>query len=167
MKCLAGENAKLEKETQCGMVVCADDPKLLEKLDKAAEKGEVLNDIKILVTSHRSVLSLVHCHFQSAVILTFNVAGFRVLVTHLERAVPTPQFLARLTRPAGCRLPGFKKHGQLIHPEFCLFLSTQLPVQLFCHGKKTLFSWHLSVLKVQDVSGSVKVLFLVSVFILK
>lgn len=43
------------------MVVCADDPKLLEKIDKAAEKGEFLNGaIKILVTSRSSVLSFVH-----------------------------------------------------------------------------------------------------------
>lgn len=65
-------------------------------------------------------------------------AGFRVLLTHVERAMPSPQFLARLARPAGCCLPGFKKHVQLTHPEFCLFLSTQLPVQLLSHGKKDL-----------------------------
>lgn len=36
--CSTGENTKLE--TECGMVVCADDPELLDKLDQAAEKGE-------------------------------------------------------------------------------------------------------------------------------
>ncbi|XP_045902961.1 dynein heavy chain domain-containing protein 1 isoform X2 [Micropterus dolomieu] len=91
---ITGENAKLEKETECGMVVCADDPELLDKLDQAAEKGS------------------------------------RVLVTHMERAIPSPQFLARLVRPAGCCLPGLKQHVQPTHPEFCLFLSTHLPVQL-------------------------------------
>lgn len=39
--CSAGENAKLEKETECEMVVSADDPELLDKLDQAAEKGEL------------------------------------------------------------------------------------------------------------------------------
>ncbi|XP_070683759.1 dynein heavy chain domain-containing protein 1 [Pempheris klunzingeri] len=86
--------AKLEKEAECGMVICADDPELLDKLDQAAEKG------------------------------------LRVLVTHMERAIPNPQFLARLTRSAGCCLPGLKQHAQPTHPEFCLFLSTHLPVQL-------------------------------------
>ncbi|XP_035515196.1 dynein heavy chain domain-containing protein 1-like [Morone saxatilis] len=90
---ITGENAKLEKETECGMVVCADDPELLDKLDQAAEKG------------------------------------LRVLVTHMERAIPSPQFLARLARPAGRCLSGLK-HVQPTHPEFCLFLSTHLPVQL-------------------------------------
>lgn len=39
--CVAGANAKLEDEVDCGMVVCADDQQLLEKLDQAAEKGEL------------------------------------------------------------------------------------------------------------------------------
>lgn len=38
--CSAGENAKLEKDAECGMVVCADDPELPDKLDQAAEKGK-------------------------------------------------------------------------------------------------------------------------------
>ncbi|XP_032390213.1 dynein heavy chain domain-containing protein 1 [Etheostoma spectabile] len=91
---ITGENAKLEKETECDVVVCADDPELLDKLDQAAEKG------------------------------------LRVLVTHVERVIPSPQFLARLARPAGCCLPELKQHVQLTHPDFCLFLSTHLPVQL-------------------------------------
>ncbi|XP_059188998.1 dynein heavy chain domain-containing protein 1 isoform X2 [Centropristis striata] len=91
---LTEENAKLENEIECGMVLCADDPQLLDKLDQAAEKG------------------------------------LRVLVTHMERAIPSPQFLARLSRSAGCCLPGLKQHVQMTHPEFCLFLSTHLPVQL-------------------------------------
>lgn len=45
--CSAGANAKLEDEVDCGMVVCADDQQLLEKLDQAAEKGELfLSDSK-------------------------------------------------------------------------------------------------------------------------
>ncbi|XP_031144859.1 dynein heavy chain domain-containing protein 1 [Sander lucioperca] len=91
---ITGENAKLEKETECNVVVCADDPELLDKLDQAAEKG------------------------------------LRVLVTHVERVIPSHRFLARLARPAGCCLPGLKQHVQPTHPEFCLFLSTHLPVQL-------------------------------------
>ncbi|KAL7403667.1 hypothetical protein ABVT39_003475 [Epinephelus coioides] len=91
---ITGENAKLEKETDCGMVICADDPELLDKLDQAAEKG------------------------------------VRVLITHVERVIPSPQFLARLARPAGCYPPGLKQHVQQTHPEFCLFLSTHLSVQL-------------------------------------
>ncbi|XP_036951826.1 dynein heavy chain domain-containing protein 1-like isoform X4 [Acanthopagrus latus] len=80
--------------TECEMVVCADDPALMDKLDQAAEEG------------------------------------LRVLVTNMERATPSPQFLARLVRPAGCCLPGTEQHIQPTHPEFCLFLATHLPVQL-------------------------------------
>lgn len=32
--------AKLESEADCGMVLCADDPELLDKLSWAAEKGQ-------------------------------------------------------------------------------------------------------------------------------
>lgn len=42
--CSAGESAKLEKEAECGMVVCADDPELLHKLDQAADEGELRDD---------------------------------------------------------------------------------------------------------------------------
>ncbi|XP_026158699.1 dynein heavy chain domain-containing protein 1 isoform X2 [Mastacembelus armatus] len=88
---MTGENANLE--TECGMVICASDPELLDKLDQAAEKG------------------------------------FRVLVTHVERVIPSPHFLARLARPAGCCHLGLK-HVQPTHPGFCLLLSTHLPVTL-------------------------------------
>ncbi|KAF7656220.1 hypothetical protein LDENG_00044700 [Lucifuga dentata] len=54
--------------------------------------------------------------------------GLRVLVTHVEHLTPTPQLLAMLK----CRgdLLGSKQHVQRVHSEFCLFLSTQLPVRL-------------------------------------
>ncbi|XP_071386131.1 dynein heavy chain domain-containing protein 1 [Centroberyx affinis] len=91
---ITGDNTKLGMEAEYEVVVCADDPELLNKLDHAAEKG------------------------------------LRVLVTHVERAVPSPQFLARLVRPAGNFLPGFKRPVQPTHPQFCLFLSTHLPVRL-------------------------------------
>ncbi|XP_069545473.1 dynein heavy chain domain-containing protein 1 [Brachyistius frenatus] len=91
---IAGENAKPEKETEFGMVVCVDDPELLNKLDQAAEKG------------------------------------LRVLVTHVERTVPTPQFLDKLSRPAGCCFPGLKQPLRPDHPDFCLYINTHLPVRL-------------------------------------
>ncbi|TMS22913.1 Dynein heavy chain 6, axonemal [Larimichthys crocea] len=91
---ITGEKASLEKEAQCGMVVSADNPELLDKVDQAAEKG------------------------------------LRVLITHVERAISSPQFLARLARPDGCPLPGLKHHFQPTHPKFCLILSTHLPVRL-------------------------------------
>lgn len=37
----ADENITLEKEAGLDLVVCADDPELLEKLDCAAEKGKL------------------------------------------------------------------------------------------------------------------------------
>uniref|UniRef100_A0AAQ5XW98 AAA+ ATPase domain-containing protein n=1 Tax=Amphiprion ocellaris TaxID=80972 RepID=A0AAQ5XW98_AMPOC len=88
-----GENAELQKETEFEMVLCADDPVLLDKLDQAAEKG------------------------------------LKVLVTHMERAVPSPQFLDKLVCPGECCFPGQKQPPQLVHPDFCLFLSTHLPVR--------------------------------------
>lgn len=48
-----------------------------------------------------------------------SAAGLRVLVTHLERARCCPQLLARLAHST----------------EFCLFLSTDLPVHLLSRGK--------------------------------
>ncbi|XP_071359544.1 dynein heavy chain domain-containing protein 1 isoform X2 [Trachinotus anak] len=89
---ITGENANLEMN--CEMVVRADDPELLDKLDQAVEKG------------------------------------LRVLVTHVEHAKPSPQFLARLASRAGCYLPELKEPVQPTHPKFSLFLSTHLPVQL-------------------------------------
>lgn len=57
----------LEKELECGMVVCADDPKLLDKLDQAAEKGELVEvthikktfDICFYLVLHDVVVNLV------------------------------------------------------------------------------------------------------------
>ncbi|XP_047434083.1 dynein heavy chain domain-containing protein 1 [Mugil cephalus] len=89
---LTGEKVKLEDEF--GMVVCADDLELLDKLDQAAERG------------------------------------LRVLVTHVERSVPSPEFLAKLARPTGCCFPGFNQRVHPVHPDFCLVLSTHLPVKL-------------------------------------
>ncbi|XP_005749883.1 dynein heavy chain domain-containing protein 1 [Pundamilia nyererei] len=60
--------------------------------------------------------------------------GLRVLVTHVERAIPNPQFLAKLSRPAGCYFPGLNQPIQMVHPEFCLFLSTCLPIRLLNSG---------------------------------
>ncbi|XP_034543495.1 dynein heavy chain domain-containing protein 1 [Notolabrus celidotus] len=91
---IPGVNSMLEKETESEMVVCADDPELLNKLDQAAVKG------------------------------------LRVMVTHVERAVPSPSFLARLARPAGCRSPGFQHDIQPTHREFSLILSTNLPAKM-------------------------------------
>ncbi|XP_056157623.1 dynein heavy chain domain-containing protein 1 [Lampris incognitus] len=80
---LMGERTTFEVQAECGMVICADDPELLNKLDQAAKKG---------------------C---------------RVLVTHVECAVPSPQFLAMLMRHPGSHPPGFS-----------LFFSTHLPTGL-------------------------------------
>ncbi|XP_067102810.1 dynein heavy chain domain-containing protein 1 [Osmerus mordax] len=56
--------------------------------------------------------------------------GLRVLVTHIERAAHTPDFLEMLVRPAGNCAPGLRRPVQPAHPEYCLFLSTCLPVRL-------------------------------------
>ncbi|KAM3623253.1 uncharacterized protein V6R79_009073 [Siganus canaliculatus] len=56
--------------------------------------------------------------------------GWTVLVTHIECARATTEFLSRLSRPAGSGLSGLKRHTRPTHPEFCLFLSTHLPVHL-------------------------------------
>ncbi|XP_051802066.1 dynein heavy chain domain-containing protein 1 isoform X2 [Acanthochromis polyacanthus] len=90
---ITGEDGDLQKETEFEMVLCADDPVLLDKLDQAAEKG------------------------------------LKVLVTHMERAVPTPQFLDKLVCLDECCFPGQMQPPQLVHPDFCLFLSTHLPVR--------------------------------------
>ncbi|XP_029028963.1 dynein heavy chain domain-containing protein 1 isoform X2 [Betta splendens] len=50
--------------------------------------------------------------------------GLMVLVTHVESAKPSPQFLARLVRS------GKNHHVQPPHPGFRLFLCTHLPVRL-------------------------------------
>ncbi|XP_041640066.1 dynein heavy chain domain-containing protein 1 [Cheilinus undulatus] len=86
-----GKKTNLEKETECGLVLRADDPELLDKLDQAA------------------------------------VEGLRVIVTHIERGIPSPRFLARLTRSAGSVSQESEHH---IHPEFFLFLTTNLPVNM-------------------------------------
>lgn len=107
------------------MVICADDPELLDKLDQAAEKGELWDFMTFSVFG-----------FTLNSIQPFCSAGLRVMVTHVEHVIPSPQFLARLAPPAGRCLPGLKQHGQQTHhPEFRLFLSTHLPVRLLDGGK--------------------------------
>ncbi|XP_061595557.1 dynein heavy chain domain-containing protein 1 [Cololabis saira] len=91
---IIGDDVSIETVVGFEMVVCADDLELLDKLDKAAEKG------------------------------------WKVLLTHVERAKPSPGFLAKLARPAGCCFPGSYQHPQAVHPEFRLFLCTDLPLTL-------------------------------------
>ncbi|XP_077460824.1 dynein heavy chain domain-containing protein 1 [Stigmatopora argus] len=56
--------------------------------------------------------------------------GFKILITHVERAPVTPQFLATLARPiASCHL-GSKQTSHQSHPEFFLLLSTHCPARL-------------------------------------
>ncbi|KAM4750013.1 dynein heavy chain domain-containing protein 1 [Anableps anableps] len=89
-----GGNAKLEKELGFGLVLCADDLELLEKLDFAAGRG------------------------------------WKVLVTHVERAKSNPEFLAKLVPPRRSCFHGLQQPPQPVHPDFRLFLSTPLPVRL-------------------------------------
>ncbi|KAM4595719.1 dynein heavy chain domain-containing protein 1 [Fundulus diaphanus] len=93
-----GENANLEKELGFGLVLCADDLELLDRLELAAEKG------------------------------------WKVLVTHVERAKPSPEFLAKLVRPNRTCFHGLRRPPQAVHPDFCLVLSTPLPVRLLSSG---------------------------------
>ncbi|XP_061765640.1 dynein heavy chain domain-containing protein 1-like isoform X1 [Nerophis ophidion] len=60
--------------------------------------------------------------------------GWKVLVTHVERAAASPHFLANLCRPGGCCPPGMKQTPHQTHPEFCLFLSTHLPARLLSNA---------------------------------
>lgn len=123
------------------MVLCADDPELLDKLSWAAEKGQSRDWIHTF--SHVSLLCVVTFYVLSNLtvspcftgILTFCVAGLRVLLTRVERVVPCPKFLSRLMRTTGCVTPGITQCSQTTHPEFRLFLSTQLPVRLLGTGK--------------------------------
>ncbi|XP_030633907.1 dynein heavy chain domain-containing protein 1 [Chanos chanos] len=91
---LTGKDTSIHKEGEYGLLVCADDPELLDKLNQGAEKG------------------------------------LKVLVTHVERATPSDEFLELLVQPAGSCSPGRKHPIKVAHPDFCLSLSTPLPVQI-------------------------------------
>ncbi|XP_028316890.1 dynein heavy chain domain-containing protein 1 [Gouania willdenowi] len=84
---LTGEKAGVKEETECDLVVSADDPQLLDKLRVAAD------------------------------------TGLTVLVTQVERVIPSPEFLRILLRSRS-----------IVHPNFCLFLSTHLPVTFLSNG---------------------------------
>lgn len=130
---------KLESETECGMVLRADDPELLNKLDWAAEKGQLEGHwIRYIYILSISIMLYVFSnlpvsHYFSAIV-TFCVAGLRVLLSHMELAVPRPELLSRLMRAAGCQIPGTRQCFQPAHPDFRLFLSTQLPASLLSTG---------------------------------
>ncbi|KAJ7995608.1 hypothetical protein DPEC_G00246350 [Dallia pectoralis] len=79
------------------------------------------------------------------------VKGWRVLVTHMERAVPSPDFQEMLGQPAGSCSPGLRRPVQVLHPEFCLFLSTKLPVR---HLSNEIHPSILSEVRVIDLSLS-------------
>ncbi|XP_038160740.1 dynein heavy chain domain-containing protein 1 [Cyprinodon tularosa] len=58
------------------------------------------------------------------------VKGWKVLVTHAERAKSSLEFLAKLVHPRQQCFHGPQQPLQPVHPDFCLFLSTPLPVRL-------------------------------------
>lgn len=61
------------------MVVCADDPELLDKLDQAAEKGELgdVTQIKILyLILHYVVVNLVFCVISKSTVSFFSLKLF-------------------------------------------------------------------------------------------
>ncbi|XP_054896838.1 dynein heavy chain domain-containing protein 1 isoform X2 [Poeciliopsis prolifica] len=60
--------------------------------------------------------------------------GLNVLVTHVERATPSPEFLAKLVPPNRLWFYRREKPPQPVHPDFRLFLSTPLPVRLLNRG---------------------------------
>ncbi|XP_062409103.1 dynein heavy chain domain-containing protein 1-like [Sardina pilchardus] len=55
--------------------------------------------------------------------------GLKVMVTHTERLVPSPEFLEFLVQPSGSRAPGFICPVRSSNPDFCLFFSTPLSVR--------------------------------------
>ncbi|XP_048121288.1 dynein heavy chain domain-containing protein 1 [Alosa alosa] len=55
--------------------------------------------------------------------------GLKVMVTHLERLMPSPEFLKFLVHPSGSRTPGFICPVRSSHPDFCLFFSTPLSMR--------------------------------------
>nr|XP_043885125.1 dynein heavy chain domain-containing protein 1 [Solea senegalensis] len=79
--------------------------------------------------------------------------GLRVLVTHVERATPSCQFLATLAPPAGCGLNGLEQHVQTTHPEFRLILSTDVPARLL---RSVIHPAVLARARVVDLSASVE-----------
>ncbi|XP_046718989.1 dynein heavy chain domain-containing protein 1 isoform X3 [Silurus meridionalis] len=56
--------------------------------------------------------------------------GLKVLVTEIEHAVPSDEFLSILNRPAGTHIFDVFDPVTTPHPEFCLFLSTSLPAKV-------------------------------------
>ncbi|XP_014328750.1 dynein heavy chain domain-containing protein 1-like [Xiphophorus maculatus] len=56
--------------------------------------------------------------------------GLAVLVTNVERAKPSPEFLAKLVPPNRFWFYRREQPPQPVHPDFRLFLSTPLPVRL-------------------------------------
>ncbi|XP_076832163.1 dynein heavy chain domain-containing protein 1 isoform X2 [Brachyhypopomus gauderio] len=101
-----GADGRSHKEDEYELVLPADDPELLDKLNQGAKKG------------------------------------LRVLVTHVEQAVPTQGLLRALSRPAGAAAP---------HPAFRLVLSTALPVHALLREIHPLI---LEKVKVIDLSLS-------------
>ncbi|KAK3561033.1 hypothetical protein QTP86_025716 [Hemibagrus guttatus] len=77
--------------------------------------------------------------------------GLKVLVTEIERAVPTEDFLSILDRPGGNHIFDAFHPVKALHPEFCLFLSTSLPAKVLLEEIHPLI---LEKVKVIDLSLS-------------
>ena len=65
----------------------------------------------------------------------FVTTGLKVMVTHVERLMPSSEFLEFLVRPSGSRTPGVIRPVRPSHPEFHLSFSTPLSVRALLRGQ--------------------------------
>ncbi|PWA32577.1 hypothetical protein CCH79_00015090, partial [Gambusia affinis] len=80
---------------------------------------------------------LVLCADDSDLIEKLDLAaekGLVVLVTNMQRAKPSPEFLAKLVPPNRYWFYRREQPPQPVHPDFRLYLSTPLPVRLLDRG---------------------------------
>ncbi|XP_047222617.1 dynein heavy chain domain-containing protein 1 isoform X3 [Girardinichthys multiradiatus] len=83
--------------------------------------------------------------------------GWKVLVTNVERAKPTWEFLAKLVRPSRSCFHGLRRP---VHPDFCLFLSTPLSVRLISSGIDPSILAHVHVVDLSLSSEEIQELML-------
>ncbi|XP_072546843.1 dynein heavy chain domain-containing protein 1 [Salminus brasiliensis] len=89
--------------------------------------------------------------------------GLRVLITDVEHAVPSEDFLSMLVRPAGRHSFGSSSPGKAPHSEYCLFLSTSLPVRVLLDEIHPLILERVNVLDLSLSTSEVQDIILTNV----